>query len=32
MQESTINISGHEGASVVVTVADDVKDPWKEVA
>lgn len=32
MQESTMNISGHERASVVVTVADDVKELWKEGA
>ena len=30
MQESTRGISGHEGAGVVVAVADDVKELWKE--
>lgn len=30
MQESTKGISGHEGAGVVVAVADDVKELWKE--
>ena len=30
MQESTMGISGHEGAGVVVAVADDVKELWKE--
>jgi propanol-preferring alcohol dehydrogenase len=29
MQESSQGISGHEGAGVVVAVADDVKDLWK---
>lgn len=30
MQESTMGILGHEGAGVVVTVADDVGDLWAE--
>lgn len=29
MQEASQGISGHEGAGVVVEVADDVKDLWK---
>lgn len=29
MQEASLGISGHEGAGVVVEVADDVKDLWK---
>lgn len=32
MQESTINILGYEGASVVMAAADDVKELWKEAA
>ena len=30
MLESTMGILGHEGAGVVVAVADDVKELWKE--
>ena len=30
MHENTMGISGHEGAGVVVAVADDVKELWKE--
>lgn len=29
MQESTKGISGHQGAGVVVAVADNVKELWK---
>lgn len=29
MQEASLGISGHEGAGVVLVVADDVKDLWK---
>ena len=30
MQENTMGIGGHEGAGVVVAVADDVQELWKE--
>lgn len=30
MHESAKGISGHEGAGVVVAVADNVKELWKE--
>lgn len=30
MQQSTKGMSSHEGVGVVVAVADDVKELWKE--